>query len=310
MASIKYFKKVFFLILFLTSLSLFAQTFREIKIYVPPVSGEGNFGDSTFFYNQLTYEVIFQHHLVARTLQGTDYTLRCMLLQEDGSNVFFLEMIDNFTEEVMAQQYITYTRLDTSVENYLAAIVFNMLSVIPGVEQIDGWRNNWLFLGASILWSPRLYHSQYNSVSYMNLGIGFQAEWHFMNSLSVGAGLQFTQDWVIVSAASDSNMEFRDLIMEIPLSLKLVLKPSDYLMLKPYTGICFNISLMEATQPSALSWFAGFQFGVRAGPGIFFIDSRFAIDFFKSYVTNEDYDYHRSTLQIGLGYKQGFFQKR
>ena len=308
-APAKNIKKLFLLLLFLAGASLFAQTLREIKIYIPPVLGEGNHGDGIFFYNQLTYEVIFQHHLISRLQQGSDYTLRGIISQEAAGHLFQLIMMNSATDEVVAQQDISYSRVDRTVESFLSTIVFNMLSGMPNVEETDVWNNKWIFLSACVLWTPRLYQSHYDSISWHNIGLGFEAEVYFLKFMSFSAGVQFSQDWIVISA-SPENMEFRDLILEIPIAVKFVFRPFGHFMLEPYGGVSLNISLMEATAPSLLSWFAGFQFGVRAGPGAFIIDPRFCMDFFNSFVDQNNYEYKRNTIQIGMGYKFGFFSKR
>jgi len=320
-------KKCFVLcFLLLSCLNLAAQTFSDIRIFVPPVVGEGEQGDSMFFYRQLTYEVILQHHSLVRTQRNSDYTLRGLITCEpeqiiekllqsgnnydsllgNRNNVFFLEMIESTTDRVIAQQYITYTILDFTVENMISAMVYNMLSGIPNVKQIDNWRNKWLFFEGSALWSPRLYHRENESINWFNFGLRLALDFHFLNFFSFDTGLQFIQDWVVISRTN--NIEYRDLVLEIPAALKLTLKPSHYFMLQPYGGFSYNYSLMGQTQPSPLSWFAGFQLGLNTGPGMMVIDPRFSMDLGDSHVN--DMSYQRYMLQIGIGYKIGFFSKR
>jgi hypothetical protein len=155
------------------------------------------------------------------------------------------------------------------------------------------------------LWVPRIYIGRYESVNWANFGLRLAAELQFLNFLSVDIGVQFVQEWVVISATGG---QYRDLILEAPLALKLVFKPYNYLLLEPYGGVSLNYSLMNYTKPSMFSWFTGLQFGVKAGPGMAVIEPRFAMDFSKSYI--DTVQYQRYMFQIGIGYKFGFFRKR
>ncbi|MCL1959181.1 MAG: hypothetical protein FWF68_06235 [Spirochaetes bacterium] len=337
-------KAVVLLLLLSASFSLYAQNFRELKIYVPPVAGEGAQEDNAYFYGRLSYEVAFQQHSIVRALRGSDFTLRgsIMTLEEmlsvtagnsysfyDARNegkeavqaqraaeqrqgytgeafVFNVELLNSATGEVKGDQYIIYNWLDSYVDGFLSTIVYNMLSGIPDIEIVDDWRDRWLFLEASVLWAPRIYKGLYESVSWANFGLRVAAEFHFLNFLSLDVGASLVQDWVVVSAAP--KQEYRDLILEAPAALKVVLKPLNYLMLEPYAGISINRSLFNYTKPSTLSWFVGTQLGIKAGPGMVVIDPRFAMDFSKSSVGSVQYQ--RYMIQIGIGYKFGFFRKK
>jgi hypothetical protein len=67
---------VIILLIFINAESLFAQKFRDAKIYVTPVIGIGRLGDNIYFYKQIASEVVGQYHTLVRTLRGSDYVLR------------------------------------------------------------------------------------------------------------------------------------------------------------------------------------------------------------------------------------------
>jgi hypothetical protein len=125
--------------------------------------------------------------------------------------------------------------------------------------------------------------------------------------MSISAGAQITQDLITISGVDE---EFSDLLLEVPLALKLVFKPTDYFRLEPYGGISFNYSLLGTTEPSSLSWFAGLQFGIRAGAGMLVIDPRFFMDFEDSALSGRDIGYQRICIYLGVGYKIGIIPKR
>jgi hypothetical protein len=122
--------------------------------------------------------------------------------------------------------------------------------------------------------------------------------------------------------------------LEIPLALKLILKPANNFLIEPYTGIHFNIPLKytvkyEITSENEIidfdfhvplcSWMIGFTYGIKAGPGIIYFDPRFSMDIGKSSI-NITFDsdlvntlyhqpYQRSIIHIGIGYRIGVLSK-
>jgi len=381
---------------------LFAQNFRDARIFVPPVNGVGAEGDNAFFYRQLTYEVVLQYHSLVRTRGSSDFILRGTIMryageeqflkdhpqeepedipeeiiesadtgpvpprpiprirntsgrreffswENDGEISFFdttgegnynppeienetvfflepdeegevddffpesqefiftLELISSLTGATVAKQYLIYRNVDAAAADLVSVIVYNMLSNIPDIEADIDWRENWLFAGVNAMWAPRIYTGQEQSVSWVNFGIGASLEYHFLDYLSVGLGLQFVQDWVVVTKSP--LVERRDLLLELPLSVSYVIKPLQYIM-QPYAGVSLNFSLFGTTTPSILSWFAGFQFGMKAGPGMIVFDPRFSMDFFKSTIPQNPAEYRRYLIQISVGYKFGFLPKQ
>ena len=325
---------LFLFLLFLPFNFIYSQDSRETRIYVPPITGIGSFDEKTYFYKQLSYEVVTQFHSIVRLKLSSDYTLQgriepfaclhdpfiaCPLhpretwsdTNEVSEFIFYLELIKSKTDEIVGGQYIIYTDIDDTIDGMIAVIVYNMLSGIPDIDLGDPAHNRWIFLGASVMWAPRIYENKNESVYWLNVAGGVEAEVHFLNWMSISAGLQFTQDWILISA--ETNEEYRDLIMEIPLALKFVIKPADYLLLQIYGGVSYNFSLMNITEPCPFSWFAGIQLGVKAGPGFITIDPRFTMDYFPSSLGSAaatQLEYHRYMIQIGLGYKFGFISKK
>ena len=373
----------------LTGLSVFAQNFREARIFVQPVDGTGLTGDTTFFYRQLTYEVVLQYYSLVRTRRTSDFVLRGTIAPytgdeqflidnpqetpelikesenanlgpvpprpiprirntfgrreffswetngeiqffdtteagntepetenetvyieeeqlDDSDNqefVFILELINNLTGDSIAKQYLIYRYVDAAVGDLVSIIVYNMLTAIPDIEAENDWRNNWLYADVNAIWAPRIYTTEEQSISWVNFGVGLSLEYHFLDLLSLGLGVQLVQDAVVASGE-----EYRDLLLEIPLALKFVIKPVRF-MLEPYGGVSFNFSLMGTTKPSVLSWFAGFQFGAKVGPGLIVIDPRFSMDFFGSEIVQNSVEYRRYLIQISVGYKIGFVPK-
>ena len=298
-------KKCLILFLFfICGVSLFAQT----RIFVPPVTGADSDEEASFFYRRITYEVVLQYYTLINTWRGSSFTLQGSI--EDGNadeRIFYLELINSATGETIGEQHLVYSSTDAYVGGLVSAIVYNMLSNIPNINENYGWRDKWLFIGISGMWSPRIYTGERQSVYWANFGAGAYAEFHFLNSMSASLEMQFVNEWVVVSQTRRE--EYSDLMLEIPLSLKYVIKPFDHFMLEPYAGISFNVSLTGFTEPSLCSWFAGFQLGVKVGPGIIVIDPRFSMDFSRSLISSTRVEYARNLVHISAGYKLGFFPK-
>jgi len=225
----------------------------------------------------------------------------------DGEEyIFILEMINNKTGDILSKQSIIYYTTDASVNELLAIIVYNMLSGLTDEYEAMDWRNKWVFFELSALWAPR--YESHLTPNWMNFGVKFGAELHFANFMSLGLGAQVIQESIVLPLAPEE--VHQDILIELPVSLKLVFKLSDYLMLEPYGGALFNISILGTIIPSTFSWFAGFQFGFRAGSGVFFLDPRFAMDFYYSKLPDAPNEFKRRSMQLGVGYKFGVAQKR
>lgn len=381
-------KKIAILICFFSCFSLYSQNYRQTKIYVPPVTGEGKTGDSVYFYKQLTYELALQNYSVVKSIKESDYSIKgaviplkdfrylgfdediTIIMPEEpktspssptpplrrgrgkieffswdfenetvfydsfederlekftvprvmvdpeqpgepipGSEneyVLFLELASKTSTQAIARQYLVYESTGQAVDMLLAVVVYNMLSLIPDIEENYLWRDKYIFINANLLWAPRIYHREYQSVHWMNIGGKVVFEYAFLSFLSVDAGIQVIQDWVEVRTGE----EYMDVILEVPVSIKYIFKPAEYLLLQPYGGVSLNLPLIKTTEPSMFSWFAGLQLGIKAGPGMAVIDPRVTMDFFNSKIVKDGLEYRRYMMQVGLGYKMGFIPRK
>ncbi|MCL2802083.1 MAG: hypothetical protein FWD28_10030 [Treponema sp.] len=228
-----------------------------------------------------------------------------------GNRVLVMELIHTANENIVSGGYVFYNEgsasASFSIGTEFSIVVYNMLSGLPEIEEYRDWRNNWIYIEASALWMPRIYYNAGgSSINLANFGFRLAADIHLLDFLALSAGVQFTQDWIVVSGMGAG--QNRDIILEIPVAVKLVFKPYDIFILEPYGGISYNISMQKVTQPSMLSWFAGFQFGFKLGPGLVFIDPRFSQDLYNS--TLGTLTYQRSMAQVGIGYKFGILPKQ
>jgi hypothetical protein len=379
-------KCLVFFVFFLTSVFLYAQNFREPKIFITPVSGLGRVGDNAFFYRLLSHEVMLLHHSLVRLPRNSDFTLRAGISPYTGTSMlglrditmgeeagdslyadfrgnieffdagalstpvfarpgepvydgyspwqqpareteifmfeydeadpftagneylFYLELLDSNTGRLLAEQEFIYTSIDATVHQLLSIIVYNMLAGIPDIDESNEWRDKWLFFTASFLWTPRIYSNLYESVHLANFGAGISVQLQFLNFLAAEVGFEFVQDWVIVSPAEGDN--YRDVIVEIPLTLRYVYKPDASFILEPFLGVQYNFSAIGTTKPNLISWLVGLQLGIKAGPGIFIIEPRFVRDTDISFITHNSQEFARQSLKFGIGYKYGLVPRR
>jgi len=221
---------------------------------------------------------------------------------------FKLEMLDAATGEVIGRQTLLYSAVDDYVGKLVSIIVHDLLSNIPERPPKRGdSRDRWMYFETSILWMPRIYYGGYEAVNLLSVGMKLGMELRFISFMSLGVGAQITQEQI-----SAPDVGSTDLMLEVPISLKFVLKIENLYALEPHGGVSLNYSFGHKIQPSKYSWFAGVQFGIKdkSETGMFVIDPRFMMDFTNSVITEGAVEYQRYSIQLGLGYKFGAFQRR
>ena len=228
--------------------------------------------------------------------------------------IFRLTARNADSRTLLVEQTLIYAALE-DIGNYMPLLMFNIFSRLrtkPEPEDPGLWRENWLFMSAVMFWTPRTYFGTALSTHLVNFGGGISAELYFHQFFSAEMGIGMSPEWVQVTALSDDY--YRDVILEIPLLIKLVLKPRDHYMLEPYAGLQINIPLVGSTRPAPFSWTFGLQYGVKAGPGAVVVDARISGDFGKSgLITDGGLErdrYQRSLVYIGVGYKFGVYSKQ
>ena len=172
------------------------------------------------------------------------------------------------------------------------------------------WRDKWVFLGASARWIPRIYNG--GQETYLsNLGFGLYTEIQILESVALETGLELARDWVRITDSANNEKDYLDLVLEIPVLVKIVIKPGSVFMLEPYAGINFNVPLVGVMKPPPVSWVLGYQHGVKAGPGIFLFDFRFSMDSGNSSLKElPGITYSRNSPSFSAGYKIGIAPKK
>jgi hypothetical protein len=295
-------------LLFCGAFSLAAQSRSGASIYVPPVTGTGSKPeDNAYFYEKLVYELTNQDFNIAKTQKSADfYLIGALSPYTEGGFSFHLELQDKKGESAVEGELLYKDEED--INSQFPAMVTVLLYTIPDdTGKAPDWRDKWLFLGAGVSWTPRIYTGGDNTLyNIKSIGGGISAEFHPLSFLALGTGLELGSDLV-----EDIDRSSK-LLLEIPLLLKFVVKPGSRFMLEPYGGVQLNIPLYDdtdVTKPPLLTGLAGLQFSVKAGPGAGFLDARFGMDFGKLTVNGGDPSFQRTTIHLTFGYKFGLFQK-
>jgi hypothetical protein len=298
---------------------LAAQTAgRAFSVFIRPVSGDGGRPeDNYYFYRQTVSELEYQNYSLAKTEKSADFSLVGTLaphayntVRPTGKQyVFRLELLDNKTGETMMDGELLYGAAE-DVKYMLPSLVSMLVLTIPEDTGRDNWRNKWLYFGAAAFWTPRVYAAEDTSTYFANVAGGVLAEFHFLDFLSFEAGLELASDLISVTAGTDET--YRGFLLEAPLVLKIALKPGASFMLEPYGGVQFNVPLGKLIVPPLLSWLAGFQYGVKAGPGVLFVDPRFSMDIGKAGMGAgiSGPPFQRYVVHLGMGYKYGLLTRK
>jgi hypothetical protein len=319
------------LLLGILSFPLYAQTPVDVPMHIPPVTGTGaSPEDNDIFLDLLNREMATWNFILTETPEEANYSLACTLApsEEDTEEpTYILSLVLQDKEGApIYEQNILYTTPEEA-NTYLHSTLLFMLSsvfnlyVAEAVEQVeidpDAWRNKDWYFGGGLFWAPRLYNGINTEVFPFNFSLSLLAKFHFLQFayegwvfleyVTAGTGIEIAGDWVV--AFPGKGNDYRNAILQIPLSLNFVFKPGDRYMHEIYAGVLFNIPIFKETSPSPVSWDIGFQYGVKAGPGIFYADARFSMDFTGSGVNapppNDKLQYQRYMLYIGAGYKYG-----
>lgn len=310
-------------LLLLRSLSLAdAQALEDRVIFVPPVTGQGEEGDAQFVADLLRMDIPARGFGLGTDVSTSQYSISGTLdvwdneWAEPGDPVMYvlhLTLSNVIEERIMVEEELYYAS-KSDLSDWLRVILFTMLSNIPlpvftpptetVIECSDDWSFKWLYLGATIDWDNRRYiNGDYTSVRD---GVGGRvfAELHFLNFASLELGMGLAREQPVYNG-----QVLTTLVMEGYGLLKGAIKPSRFLMLEPYAGFIFNLPLGDAIMIPPFAWTAGFQAGMRMGPGLFVVDTRFAMDVGTASIGTA-VEFSRQLVRVGIGYKIGFFDRK
>jgi len=227
---------------------------------------------------------------------------------KDKKYSFRVNLTDNNTGVIISKQNFIFVTADSSVDKLISTAVTNLLADMPAVPSVkpDDVRDRWMYVETSALWTPKFYYDGYGDTDSLSFGIRLGLELQFLSFMSLGVGAQITNEQVVTEANT-----YADFILETPILLKGVFKLNRFFTLEPYGGASWNYALLNTIQPSMFSWIAGVQFGIKEKneTGLFVFDARLSMDLSNSAILSEGIIYKHFSVQLGIGYKFGFFQK-
>lgn len=268
------------------------------------------------------------------------YKLSLALQDKDGLTLYEQDLFYSTLDE--ANTFLPTTLL------VMLSQVFEMYVYIPPEEvepepiDLDIWRKQPWYFGAGAFWNPRLYYGNKMEADFLNFGFGASAEYHFiqfsesneklkfLRYLAVGTGLEFGYDWIVASPRPGD--QYWNSILQFPFTVKGVIRPpkttqkiiydektdeketidiGNRYFHQIYAGVILNVPLHKYTRPFIASGMAGFQFGMRAGQGIFYADTHYAMDFGKSSLNETRMfiytpEFYRYMIYLGVGYKHEY----
>jgi hypothetical protein len=178
--------------------------------------------------------------------------------------------------------------------------IANIVNLVNAVPEDDSWKRKWVYLGGKFGILPQFSMQKVGGSSQQHISFGGGAEVGFriLEFLAIQGELNYSLEKY--DAASTSLLSF-------PILVKGVFFPGKYNMLEPYVGMYMTAPLEQPQDYPVpfLGWAAGIDFGIKAGPGVLFLDLRYAAD-----ISSQSSDRVRSIFALYVGYKYGVFNRR
>jgi hypothetical protein len=283
------------------------------------------------------------------------YVVTSNLYIDGPDRVFALNLYNTTTFETVGSQELGYKTLD-EVLAMMAYFCWSLSSNLPpddrpidpeiiyvSPEEDIAWKNKWLYLGLQGGISFRLYKSEAGSdTSIFTVGTTFDAglrlELQFAHfivknnyfSFSFESGMDISQeklDWRDYTPTSDQVLPLTisgegstGLSLTFPGLLKFNYKPGIFAT-SLYGGAYFILPLDESKYSPPIGIAAGFNAGVKLGPGALYIDFHYGYDLAAKELhydaeiaggtvpLTRDVIYRRQMFTLVAGYKFGFFDR-
>jgi hypothetical protein len=283
------------------------------------------------------------------------YVVTSNLYIDGPDRVLTLNLYNTATFDLVGSQEMGYQTL-SEVLAMMAYFCWSLSSNLPpddrpidpeivyvSPEEDIAWKNKWLYMGLQGGISFRLYKSEAGSyTSIFTLGTTFDAglrlEFQFAHfivksnyfSFSLESGVDISQeklDWRDYTATGDQVLPLSiagegstGLSLTFPGLLKFNYKPGIFAT-SLYGGAYFILPLDESEYAPPIGITAGFNAGVKLGPGALYIDFQYGYDLGakelhydatvagNQYALTRDIIYKRQMFTLVAGYKFGFFDR-
>jgi len=332
------------LLLLSAAFSLHAQDKDSISIFFPSITGTGSGpDDNKILVSMLSAELAEQRYTMINAPQGADFLLYGTITLYDENEDYtsrtepnisytYNEGLQDYTVDQLYYFQLVLRNADSgdivlhkilyiTIEDIYPIFPLLMNNLLPHIGAISAytvnlWYDSWLHLGASVFWTPRVYYGSregLQSVPFDNFGGGVSLELQLWKHVSFEAGVELAPDRIGYTNATT----YQNIMLEIPLAIKYIAKPTQYFKLAPYAGAHLNVPLYKTTKPPLVAWMVGITGGVRVGKGMLFMEPRFSMDIGRSKLNSDTgpdaytlAEYQRYIVHVGIGYKHSFFTKR
>ncbi|GHV95553.1 hypothetical protein AGMMS50293_18730 [Spirochaetia bacterium] len=191
----------------------------------------------------------------------------------------------------------------------------------------------WLYLGLRAGSSLRFYDRQTADpflesqvMHFFNINVALQVSVHLLSFLDIQTEVNFTTDYApfIVASAQTPNIvvdtaDFDSCSLMVPLLFRFNLRKEN-LMASFLGGIYYIVPLgqmkndylggsFDYKSGLPLGYTAGFNIGMKLGPGFIFLDTRWAADIGAMQSTSGEDLYQRSMVTFNIGYEIGLFTR-
>jgi hypothetical protein len=289
--------------------------------------------------------------------QATDprYVVTCRLYIDGPDRVITMNLYETVTFGEIGSQELGYRTIDEAL-SMIAFFCWSLSSTLPAddrptdpeiiyvsPEEDITWKNKWLYLGLQGGISFRLYKSEAGSdANIFTVGTTFDAglrlEFQFAHfivknnyfSFSLESGVDISQeklDWRDYTPTGDqviplsiSGEGSTGLSLTFPGLLKFNYKPGIFAT-SLYGGVYFILPLDESKYSPPVGIAAGFNAGVKLGPGTLYIAFQYGYDLSAKELhydatiagstvpLTRDIIYRRQMFTLVAGYKFGFFDR-
>jgi hypothetical protein len=327
---------------------VFSQNRADTTLFIEPISG-GSSADRAFFEDNLKMEISAAGYTIIDDIFDAIYSVSASIAPEDDGFVLSITLSNVEESREMVTQELFYTKVEESYE-VLPFLVWQMLANAPflvteipppppprvyntdtesttnsgkmtpivnlvnAVPDDDSWKNKWIYLGAKFGVSPRFYTAtgEMANAESITIELGVESSIQVVDFLSVQLEADFSLDSADYQnlPSEPPDVTYRNPIFSFPLLLKGVLKPGRSFLVEPYGGAYLNLPLTAKIQPPVGGWTAGFDFGVKTGRGVIFLDFRYSADFGSTKVDDRRVEFNRNIVSVTAGYKVGFLNRK
>ncbi|MDR3170156.1 MAG: outer membrane beta-barrel protein [Treponema sp.] len=203
----------------------------------------------------------------------------------------------------------------------------------------DAWKHNWLYLGARLGGSVGFYTP---ASDWSGGDLNAQVSFDFSAQIAVQIVRQFAVQMEFLFTSDKMDIEYKDAYWDdnykltshsllIPILAKYTARPGNF-SIQGFGGLYFTVPLgqmevgwsyystnygsdsgsdsFDFTAP--VGFMIGGNFGIKLGPGVLFLDLRYAGDFSDTKISEDGESeeiYHRGKFLFSLGYELGLIRK-